>query len=65
HYPFWVAHIKNNYLTNYVTLEGMREVALFFLDKQKKDSKYVDFIEKIWQKFLLTHLTQKDRSFLM
>ncbi|MEK6921677.1 MAG: hypothetical protein AABX82_07355, partial [Nanoarchaeota archaeon] len=48
HFPFWVAHVKNNYLTNYVTLEGMRQVALFFLDKQEKDPKYIDFIEKTW-----------------
>src|SRR3989338_3347807 len=50
HFPLWVAHVKNNYLTNYVSLEGMRELALFFLDKQKKDSKYVNFIEQTWKK---------------
>src|SRR3989338_4262316 len=50
HFPFWVAHVKNNYLTNYVSQEGMRELALFFLDKQKKDSKYVVFIEQTWKK---------------
>src|SRR3989338_9087236 len=47
HFPFWVAHVKNNYLTNYVSLEGMRELALSFLDKQKKDSKYIAFIDAI------------------
>ncbi len=50
HFPFWVAHVKNNYLTNYISLEGMRELALFFLEKQKQDPKYIDFIEKTWQK---------------
>ncbi len=50
HFPFWVAHVKNNYLTNYISMEGMRELALFFLDKQKKDSKFVDFIEQTWMK---------------
>jgi hypothetical protein len=39
HFPFWVAYVGNNYLTNYITLEGMRELALYFLDKQKKDPK--------------------------
>src|SRR3989338_7700488 len=50
HFPFWVAHVKDNYLTNYVSIEGMRQLALFFLDKQKKDPNYTDFIEKTWQK---------------
>lgn len=50
HFPFWVAHVGNNYLTNYVSLEGMRKVAHFFLEKQKKDATYIDFIEKTWQK---------------
>ncbi len=50
HFPFWVVYVKNNYLTSYITLEGMREVALFFLEKQKQDPKYIDFIEKTWQK---------------
>lgn len=50
HFPFWVAHVGNNYLTNYVSLEGMRDVALFFLEKQKTDPTYIDFIEKTWKK---------------
>src|SRR3989338_9948488 len=50
HFPFWVAHVKNNYLTNYISQEGMRDLALFFLDKQKNDSKYISFIEQTWKK---------------
>ncbi len=50
HFPFWVAHVGNNYLTNYISLEGMRELALFFLEKQRNDPKYIDFIDKTWQK---------------
>ncbi len=48
HFPFWVVSVKDDYLTGYMTLEGMRELAVFFLDKQKKDVPFIEFIEKPW-----------------
>ncbi len=71
HFPFWVAHVWNNYLTNYISLEGMRKVAHFFLHKQKKDPTYIDFIEKTWQKSFepmrktVAHLQTLDFSSLL
>lgn len=48
-FSFWTAHVKNNYLTNYIPLEDMHSLAHFFLEKQKKNRDFVDEIQKKWQ----------------
>ncbi len=53
HYSFWVSFIRDGYLEQFLSRDGMKHVYEYFLTHQKKNPHFIDTLEKQWQGLLV------------